>query len=456
MPALPAFEADRWMDNEEASAHGTHSFRGFINPALQAPRRLADFAGTTPGILTLVSTILVLAILAAGGAMALSSTARQDDLNTLVTRTEPLSNAAQDMFNSLSVADSVATTGFLQTGFSDSKPDKAYQDAIQDASSAIVRATSGIDNIESREMELVLHVQNRLPEYVRLVAQAQTNNRVQNPVGAAYLTQASTLMQDEILPAARELYSRTSSLVSQQQANMVKPMWFPLSGLVAAVIMLILAQLWLAAWTNRRINVGYCAATVLMVVALLFAGINAALTWHSGAQGVQGTVDPLESLTDARISAQQARTDEALGLVQRNYDSSTQSAFSSRVAKIDQTLDSLRDQVSSPQRIDAAREALRGWDTAHAQMVSQIQAGNYDSAYNIAVGTQKENATGTNFENFDQQLQKLITQTRTELRDVLLAGRIGAERTATAVFILTLIAAACTIAGTRPRLQEFL
>lgn len=449
MSAVPAFEADRWMDNEEAQPPGAHSLRGFLDPALQAPRRLAEFAATTPGMLTIVSTVLVLAILAAGGAMAWSSNSRQDELNTLITRTEPLSNAAQDMFNSLSVADSVATTSFLQSGPSDPKPDRAYRQAIADASDAVIRAASGIENIESREMQLVLQIQDQIPQYVQLVAQAQTNNRMRNPVGAAYLSQASSLMQQQILPAAQELYSRTSSQVNGQQVKIIRPLWFPLSGLVAAIIMLVAAQWWLAGLTNRRINVGYFSATALLALALLFAGTTAALNWHSASAGERGTVGPLDDLTQVRISAQQARTGEALGLVQRDYDASNQSAFSMRIHDIDQTLGRVRSQISNPERVDAARESLRRWDTAHARIVSKIKAGDYEAA--LALSRSQDN-----FKTFDGELQELISETRSQLRDVLLAGRSGAQNTAAAVLILTLLAALSTLAGTRPRLQEFL
>lgn len=472
MPPVTAFEADRWMDSDEHPTGRGRSFRGLMNPALEAPRRFLRFARTSPGLLSIISTILVLAILAAGGAMVYSSENRQSQLNTLVTRTEPLSDAAQELFNSLSVADSVATTSFLRKSTSDTAT-KDYDAAMTSASSAIIRATSGIDDIESREMALVLQIQNSLPDYLQLMSKAQTHDRLRNPVGASYLTQASTLMQNTMLPAARELYSRTSEEVSAQQAKLSAPLWFPLSGIVAAIIMLVIAQFWLAALTNRRLNIGYVAATGLMLFALVWASTSAALTWHAGNQNVQGTVRPLEQLTAVRISVQQSRTQEALGLIQRDYGKDRQQKFSDSMADIDSKLEALRKQVSHPERIDTAREALRSWDESHARMVSELQNGRYTEALAAALDTKvKKDPNGKGIQDgrgpgdagedtsdyriVDDEMQELISSIRAELRDILVESRSAAGRVTNLVLALTVLSALCVIGGTRPRLQEFL
>ena len=150
-------DADRWMDRDD-SPTGGRTVRGLIAPAMALPKRFLNFISTTPGILTIISFLLVAAILAAGGAMALSSTWRQNDLNTLVSRTEPLSNAAQELFNSLSVADSAATTEFLETKEQNSTQSQSYDRHIANASQEIIKASAGIDNVDSREMELVLQL----------------------------------------------------------------------------------------------------------------------------------------------------------------------------------------------------------------------------------------------------------------------------------------------------------
>lgn len=536
MPPVSAFEADRWIDHDDAPSGRRHSFRGLLNPALEAPSKFLSFAKTSPGLLTIVSTILVIAILAAGGAMVYSSESRQSQLNTLVTRTEPLSDAAQELFNSLSVADSVATTSFLRKNTGDYSTIDSFNVAMQDASSAVIKATSGIDNIQSREMELVLQIQQSLPEYVQLISNAQTNDRMHNPVGASYLSQGSALMQTKLLPAAEELYANTSNQVRDQQRALVRPLWFPLSGIVAALIMLLVAQVWMAALTNRRLNIGYVLATTLMLFALLWASTSAALIWHAGTRNVEGTAAPLKELTQTRIMVQQMRTDEALGLIQRDYGDDRHKRFSDSMSTIGKTFDHLRGEVSSPSHIDNARAALVDWDKSHALMMTYLKGGKYNEALNAALelsdkspqkaaakregtataprtaaapstanqpstsnqpgqssqsnqpsaqssqpqpsaqqsaqpGAQGNSGQGngskqadfssksneeTNFEVVDGELQKLISETRQDLRNMLLDGRTAAGRVTNIVLILTIVSAVCVILGTRPRLQEFL
>lgn len=455
MPTHPAIKAESWLDEDDLPAGNRRSFRGVLSPVRLGFKRLIRFAQTTPGKLTVITTILIVAIMAAGLALTFTADNRQASLNKLVTQTEPLSNNAQELFNSLSVTDSAVTTGFLQKNSADTTTQDTFNKAVTDASNAIIRATSGIDSIESREMELILSIQRSLPEYVQLVADAQTNDRLLNPIGASYLTQASALMQRDMLPNAQELYSRTSSTLFQEQDRQVSPMWFPLTGLVAAVALLLLAQVWLAAKTNRRLNLGWLLATALMILATLWASITTAVVWYQGTQAVRSSVQPLEQLTDVRISVQQARTKEALGLIQRDYDEAAQQEFSDNIRGIDKTLSDLRDDVDNAHQIDDAREALRQWDASHATMASEIQKGNYNDAIETSMGG-TEKGRKSSFDTLDSNLQDLISDTRDDLQNVLIDGRVAAGRTSVLVMIMTIFAALAVLLGVRPRLQEFL
>ena len=174
---------------------------------------------------------------------------------------------------------------------------------------------------------------------------------------------------------------------------------------------------------------------------------------------------PLEQLTAVRISVQQSRTQEALGLIQRDYGEDRQQEFSEAMSDIDGKLESLRSQVSHPEHIDTAREALRSWDASHAKMVSELQNGRYTEALaaaldtNVPDGEKKVHNSGEDTSDYtivDKEMQELISSTRTELRDTLVEGRTAAGRVTNLVLALTVVSALCVIGGTRPRLQEFL
>lgn len=459
-------DSDRWMD-DALQRRASPGPMGVFSPALEIPRRIQRFISTTPGLMTAVSALLVLAIIAAGGAMAGQATNQQGDLNTLVNRTEPVSFAAQDLYNSLSVADSVATTGFVEDAAGAADYQSSYREALDTASRAVVRAAAGIDDPSSREMELILEIQEKLPRYTSLITEAGVNNRQGLPVGGAYITQASSMMQDDILPAAGELHTRTSSEVGRQQIALTQPNWFALSGLVAAVVLLIIAQFYLAAQTNRRINPGYLAATVLMTIAMLWAGGSALNTWTNGSRGLDGTTQPLEALTTLRIEVQQTRTSEALGLVQRDYNDSDRSSFSDQIASIDAALEQLRPSISDRDAVDEARENLRSWDSAHADMLSLVREGDYAAAIRATVGdspTVANDGSGTSapptvtesYQALDGNLRTLIDDTREQLREYLSDSRAAAQQVTSIVILLGLVSALCVIQGTRPRLQEYL
>ncbi|MDU7504377.1 MAG: hypothetical protein E7K68_08610, partial [Corynebacterium kroppenstedtii] len=289
-----------------------------------------------------MTTVLVIAIIAAGGALTYTSSNRQDRLNNLVKNTEPLSNAAQRLYGSLSVADSTATIGFLEGGVGSQSEDERYTTAIQTASTALVEAGAGANSDDHEVLQLLAVVNQRLPIYTGLIAQARTNNREGNPIGASYLTEASAIMQNSIIPAASRLYTITSDRVRHQAKSLTRPMWFPASGLLAAIILLVIGQLWLAALTNRRLNGGLLFATAAMTIALFWLAISSIVIVAVGNADFNRASDPLHELTASRISAQKARTDEALMLVRRSADQSS-ADFSTTVSDVQKTLTQLKD-----------------------------------------------------------------------------------------------------------------
>ena len=255
--------------------------------------------------------------------------------------------------------------------------------------------------------------------------------------------------------------------MERQQIALPHLNWFALSGLVAAVVLLIIAQFYLAAQTNRRINPGYLAATVLMTIAMLWAGGSALNTWTNGSRGLDGTTQPLEALTTLRIEVQQTRTSEALGLVQRDYNDSDRSSFSDQIASIDAALEQLRPSISDRDAVDEARENLRSWDSAHADMLSLVREGDYAAAIRATVGdspTVANDGSGTSapptvtesYQALDGNLRTLIDDTREQLREYLSDSRAAAQQVTSIVILLGLVSALCVIQGTRPRLQEYL
>ncbi|MDO4915321.1 hypothetical protein [Corynebacterium sp.] len=468
---LSAMDDSLEPDDADVQPSRWHVVHDVLAPALKVPGRMWAYLRTSPGRLMAMTTILVIAIVAAGGALTYASSTRQDQLNNLVKNTEPLSNAAQRLYGSLSVADSTATIGFLEGGVGSQSEDERYTTAIQTASTALVEAGAGANSDDHEVLQLLAVVNQRLPIYTGLIAQARTNNREGNPIGASYLTEASAIMQNSIIPAASRLYTITSDRVRHQARSLTRPMWFPASGLLAAIILLVIAQLWLAALTNRRLNGGLLFATVAMTIALFWLAISSIVIVAVGNADFNRASDPLHELTASRISAQKARTDEALMLVRRSADQSS-ADFSTTVSDVQKTLTQLKDDgtlddaddqntdTSSDTKpsdaLDDAIVAANSWKVSHQELANRIGRGDYTGAVNIAVGRDESTLNSERqFIQLDQSLRTLIQDTRSNLRTYLENSQDTSQNITRAVLILSVLSVVGVLIGVRPRMQEY-
>lgn len=455
---------DHWLDpitSEDQSRRSIVSaiIQETFGQPLFVARRLWGFITTSPGKITLMTVIISVAIFAAGYAMSVSSETRQTHLDELITNTEPVSYNAHVLYSSLSVADTTATTGFVQAGIEGPMNRVRYNTAIDRASVAATDTASSADTSNERLMELVTEIQRQLPIYTGLVETARTNNRAGNPVGVAYMAEASAMMRNEILPMASELYNMTSRAVSDQQANMMRPQWIPLSGLLAALAMLVVAQWWLMRITRRRINKGFAVATTFMLVATIWVAAADWTTWQAGTKGFEEASDPLKSMTTARIYAQQTRTTETLALVRRQSIQGSTTGFNATISQIKRALAEYEQtsQGQTPEHqalILQARNAMSDWSQQHDQFTVFLRNGNYNAAVTTALDANESGQTS--FDELDTALAELINDSRVSMRAYIESGLAATALVAIAVLILSIAAVVALWIGIRPRLQEYL
>ncbi|MEJ5927711.1 hypothetical protein WG915_03655 [Corynebacterium sp. H128] len=461
---------DRWLD-----VHGAAEYSRTIStrlkdsislPALWS-RRIRTFANTTIGMMTLITLVLTVALLAAGISMSRSTESRQSELGTLVNNSEPRSATAQDLFTSLSLADTIATTGFVQAGVELPSTRDRYQRAIQRSAAAATQTAAGLEQGPTRELELITQIQTQLPSYTALVETARTNNRLGNPVGVAYMSEASSLMRSSILPAASELLDISNSKVNHQQRELAQPQWIPISGLVAALVLLTISQRWLANHTRRRLNKGFLTATAFMLTALLWVAAANGMTWYSGAKGYNEAAAPLGALTNARVLAQQARTAETMALVRRETSAESIEDFG-------MVMGSVRNAMQEYQQSDlASREAnskdaediinaLNDWEATHQKLRRALDNGAYNDAIGIAFhshesnGPNSDGTTAASFDAVDSGLARLMNDARLSLRSYLDSGLMATRWVSTLVLVLSIASVAAIWLGIRPRLQEYL
>ncbi|WKS67796.1 hypothetical protein NLL33_05135 [Corynebacterium accolens] len=377
-----------------------------------------------------------------------------------------MSNAAHHLYSSLSVADTIATTGFVQAGVESEGNRERYNDAIDAASIAATESVLGTTPDDARVRDLVTFIQRELPIYTAMIEKARSNHRAGNAVANSYMSNASSLMREHILPAASELFQLTTAKVNQEQQKLTSPQWVPLSGLLAAVFFLIVAQWWLWRQTRRRFNRGFLTATVLLFLAVFWVALSNLATWSTGHQGFETASRPWDSLTASRIEAQQARTSETLALVLRSSEEDTLERFSGSVESIEKALgayeSALHDddvEVNDPELIHSARAATEKWQDSHEKLMAALSEGDYDEAVYQATITDPEDGETTaaqSFNELDSELSELIGQARIAMRTYLERGLTAMTAVSSAVFLLTLCAIFAVWLGIRPRLQEYL
>lgn len=431
--------------------------------AFERPRQVMSFMWTSPGRITLVAFILVIAILAAGLAVAGNTNNRQTALAELSAQSEPMANATQHLYSALSVADAAANTAFsLGLGTNDSELRSDYDDAIAQASIAGTRAAAGVNDVTGEQMQAITEIQRLVPLYTGLIETARTNSQQGNPVGVTYLIEASELMQSSILPAAAELYRLSSVQVAEERLIQTSLPWVPISGLFAAVLMLLGTQLWLTRRTRRLVNPGLASATVLMITALGAISIMPVTVWR-GADSIR-QAPPVELLTEARITAQQTRAAETLDLVNRRSD--TGGEFNESTTRVDaliaeaadtagivgDTGESLRDQA-----ILDASSSLTQWRAAHNQMVDYRDAGNYDAATTIASGDGLRGySSASAFSELDESLQIAIAESRADLRARIEDARAATAALSSIVVLISIVSTTCVAFGFRQPMLEYL
>ncbi|AQA06034.1 hypothetical protein BVC93_01035 [Mycobacterium sp. MS1601] len=398
---------------------------------------LRRFAGTTPGVLSLIAVLLAGACVLTGvvsGGQLDSRIARHD---AVLDRSEPLAYAAQDLYAELSAADAAAAASFLSGGIETSEMRDRYKGALADASAALADVTAGATDIATRTAAADISLQ--LATYAGLVESARVNNRQGFPVGSAYLREASALMQNSLLPGAQQIFEDKMAALDRDQRAVGSTPIVTLVLLVLVIAAIVVSSVIATRRTNRTFNLGLlvCAGLVVGVAGwVLIATVLAGAAINDGrAQG-----NRYSDLAEARILVQQVRTDETLQLIARGDITASEKSFNERMAR-------LQEQLQDPD--------LQAWGESHRRHVEFYLSGDYGAALNQAIGPDP-NASAAQFGAVEADLRDGIEETRAALRDdVARAGNV-LSWSPTATLVLMVLAAAAAVVGLWPRLKEFL
>ncbi|MEU3934302.1 hypothetical protein AB0E85_20030 [Streptomyces sp. NPDC029044] len=464
LPAVPAQTAPPARPPENTPARSTP-------PA--APRRTAFAEGldqlraaatTEPGRLRIIGALLALLVIAFGAVTAWQMTDRAAAADDVLTRSQPLSSDAADIYRSLADANTAASSGFLAGGQESAATRDRYERDIRTAAEKLVNAAANAEP-GSPSTATIAELNRLLPEYKGLVERARTYNRQGFPVGGAYLRYANEKMQKEMLPAAEDLYKKENQRLGADYASATPYPWAAIALGVAALAALAWAQHRNYRRTNRVLNHGLVAATATATVVLLWLVVGHTVARAGLDDSYDHGVRSLNVLHDARIASLKARGNENLTLVARGAETKkvgkeTYDAYDYDFGRDIKALaaqlaaaEKLADDSSGERPVTAAVGNMTEWKKRHAAAREQDEHGNYQQALDRVIGS--KDATGECFDSVDENLRTALAHEETEFKRAAGDGRDALTGIPAGAAVLAVLGAAGSVLGIGRRLSEY-
>ncbi len=357
---------------------------------------------TTPARLRLLLVFLVIVSLAWGAVAALTADQHASAAASVVAVSEPLSLDAELIYQSLSDADATAAKAFLSGGLEPAATRQRYDADITQAAIRIEAAGALVGSSAARtQLPSPGHTANgsvigddlatlsaELPVYADEVGTARADNRLGLPLGAAYLREASALLRGTLLPAASDIYTKESGLLtsSSAQATGLPLIVFAVVIGLGVGYLLYRSSRWLTRHTHRVVNYGLLLAAVAGVLSLV---------WLAGAFTVGRTEllhaqqhgsAPAEAFARADVAALRAHADESLTLIDNSGDDSYQQDFLTQQKLLGPGPGTLLAavQASAGNSGAAAAADAQAWYRAHAALRTLDDAGNHPAAVQSA------------------------------------------------------------------------
>ncbi|KUN83493.1 hypothetical protein AQJ66_18955 [Streptomyces bungoensis] len=430
----------------------------------EGAERVRAAATTEPGRLRIIGAVLALLVVAFGSVTAWQTSERAAAADDVLHRSQPLSSGAAGIYRSLADANTTASSGFLAGGQETAASRDRYEEDIRTAAAGLVTAAANAEPGSSSEATIA-RLNRLLPEYKGLIERARTYNRQGYPVGGAYLRYANDKMQNKMLPAAEDLYTKENQRLDADYGHATPYPWAAIALGVLALAALGWAQHRTYRRTNRVLNHGLAAATVATTAALLWLVVGHTLA----RSGLDGSYDhgirSMKVLHDARIASLKARGNENLSLVSRGAETITVGGqqydtyyyhFDRNITALGKGLTQatrLADDRAGSGPVKAAEGNMAVWKQRHAAARAEDENGNYQQALDKVIGG--KDATGACFDSVDRNLAHAIDHEQTEFRQTAGDGRDALTGLPVGAAVLAALAAAGALAGIGRRLSEY-
>jgi len=392
------------------------------------------------------------------GALGVVAVAERASATTAAAqRAEPLLVEAQTIDTALSDADTTAAASFLQGRLEPASLEARYQADLAQASTALATAAQSAGTDPSVTSALrTLSVE--LPRYTGLVQSATFNERQgYYPLAASYLAEANNLVRTVILPAADQLYAVEGARLTADQGGAAGLVWAVLAavGLVVLLVALVLAQRWLSRHFRRTFNLALVAATALMAVLGLWAGVALATQGSAVDQAVAEGSSPIAAYTQARIVALELRADDELTLLTRDSVPSYQEDYQGAAKELDRTLASVGGSTAADrQRLTGVQADAAAYGTVHTTIRHDDQTGQLAQAVAVAAGSAPTDLPAVSA-TLDSSLTEAISGAQQSFEQDMNGASSDLDGLLAALVVLSILAAVLIWLGFRPRIGEY-
>ncbi|MFD0315040.1 hypothetical protein [Streptomyces flavalbus] len=429
--------------------------------------RLRAAATTEPGRLRIIGAVLAFLVVAFGTVTAWQTTERSAAADDVLHKSQPLSSAAADIYRSLADANTAASSGFLAGGQETKASRDRYEEDIRTAAAKLITAANNSDPA-SPAARTIAKLNRLLPEYKGLIERARANNRQGYPLGGAYLRYANDKMQNDMLPAAEDLYTSENDRLRGDYDDATPYPWAAIALGVLALAALAWAQHRNYQRTNRVLNHGLVAATATTTVVLLWLVIGHTVARQALNDSYDHGVRSLNVLHDARIASLKARGNENLTLVSRGaetvevktgeFEDKFDVAFRASMDDLADRLDDARDladDATGAEPVQAATGNMKEWRSRHAEARGADDAGDYQAALDKIIGSKDDKPTRECFDNIDSNLRTALAHEENEFKESAGDGLDAMTGLSVGAAVLAVLGAAGAVLGIGRRLSEY-
>jgi len=411
-----------------------------LSGSASTPAKAAETTMSTPQRLRLLSLGVVVVGLVIGVIGALIFTYLAVSLSRAKADTAQLIRVQKIQSNLLS-ADATATNAFLVGGLEPPAQRAAYDQAMSSTSSLIAEAAQA----QRADGTALAALNQQVLGYAAMIEQARANNRQGLPVGAQYLRNASAQLRSEALPVLDNLVSANAARAADEMT--VGAGYVVLVLTLLALGGVIAAQIWLARRFKRKINVGMLAGSIVLFV-LAVVSLIVVVQLHSALNQISsGSLAAVNTAADARIDANDAKSNESLTLIARGSGQAFEAAWKSSANSVTESVGRLTDK---PELVSQ----WQAYTDVHTQIRALDDGGQWDKAVAKATGSASD-SSNTAFGAFDSNLASYLDSVSQDASDSLAAEQPGMV-VAAILFLLGGVAAALLgRRGVTERLREY-